>query len=112
MSVFDHSHALCGAEAGNGRQHLFDVRDKLATSGHCLLKVLSTDQHFKKWIDRMKLIPDFLIDEASDEASAYGLTQDEASEAAAFLKHRRSRIEEIVIANKPEFSGVTQWSLL
>jgi hypothetical protein len=72
MNVFDHSHALCGSVKDNGRQHLVDLRDKLAIGGHCLLKVLSTDHYFEKWISRIKLIPNFLIEEASDEASAYG----------------------------------------
>jgi hypothetical protein len=112
MNVFDHSHALCGAQAGNGKQHLLDSQDKLATGGHCLLKVLSTDEHFRKWIDRIKVIPDFLIEEAAEEASAYGLTPEESSQVARFLKHRRDNIEEIIKANRAEFAGITMWSLL
>lgn len=112
MNVFDHSHALCGGQAGNAKQVLVDFQDKLATGGHCLLKVLSTDQHFQKWIDRIKAIPDFLIEEVVREASAYGLSSEESSQVVAFLRHRRDHIKEIIEANKAEFAGITQWSLL
>ena len=51
MSVFDHSHALFGYNAGQGEARLLDLRERLGVSGgshtrgsrHCLLDVLPTD---------------------------------------------------------------------
>jgi hypothetical protein len=112
MNVFDHSHALCGCEAGRGKQRLSDSRDKLAIASHCLLSVISSDDCFRKWIDRIRAIPDFLIEDITQQAATYGLTTDEASEVQTFLKYRRERIEDIIKGNKTEFKGIAHWSML
>jgi hypothetical protein len=119
MNVFDHSHALFGFAAGQGQQRLQDLRDRLAVSGgshthgnrHCLLDVINTDQHFGKWLDRIRQLPDFLIEEVCQDAVGLGITNVEALSATDFLKHRRDHLPQIIQASRPEFQAIVQWSL-
>jgi hypothetical protein len=111
MNVFDHSHALFGAAAGNGQVQLSTNRAQLGIGGHCLLNALATDQWFAKWIERIQAIPDFLIEEVTQTATGYGINASEATEAKDFLKSRRDSIKGIIEQNKSLFTGISQWSL-
>ena len=112
MNVFDHSHALFGAAAGQGRARLQAKRGQLGIGAHCLLRTLATDAHMGAWIDRIKSIPNFFIEESVQLAVDYGVTNDESGEAVSFLKDRRDSIKDIILNNKPAFLGITQWTLL
>ena len=71
MAVFDHSHALFGYFQSGAEQRFVELRDRLGLSGgsrtggsrHCLLDVISSDDHFDKWLGRAAQIPDFLIED-------------------------------------------------
>lgn len=119
MSVFDHGHALFGNDAGQGAGRLARLRDRLAISGgsrtrgnrHCILDQIDTDAHFGTWIERIGLMPDFVIDDLCEQLPGLGCTKSEASSASAFLKHRRTKLEQIVISNKAEFTNIKAWRL-
>src|SRR5207245_1484772 len=109
----DHSHCLFGTEVGKGEARLTAMTGRLAITGaaptggnrHCLLDVLDTGDHFGRWVQRIKLLPDFFIEDVIREVrdGGAGITTTEATAAEAFLKDRRDNIWEIVKANTGEF---------
>ena len=120
MSVFDHSHALFGPDAGGAAARFADLSDRLAISGasktrgnrHCLLDVIASDAHFGNWFGRISSIPDFLIADLCRDAQELGATLVEANLAADFLKYRRDNLQKIVTDHRGEFRAIRQWSLI
>ena len=79
---------------------------------HCLLDELKTDDYFSKWFSRIAAVPDYLIDDVcSGTFDLDMITEQEATEAKAFLIYRRNKIRELVNSNRSEFSGIDQWRL-
>lgn len=119
MNVFDHSHALFGFVESQGMQRLIGLRERLGVSGgsqtrgnrHCLLDALTADEHFGKWLERISLLPDFLIEDVCNQAVGFGIDANEAGAAMDFIRHRRDRLSRIVDDNRSEFRGIQQWSL-
>jgi hypothetical protein len=117
LTVFDHSHALFGDTNGVGRTRLITLREKLGIieqgRRHCLLSAIKRDFFFREWIDRIKGLPNYLIDQACDATVPLNMiTAGEALAAKDFLKYRKSEIETIIKAHKLEFTAISQWSLL
>ena len=105
LYVFDHSRALFGREAQQGVRRLQRLRDRLGVTGepwfssgveHCLLKILRTQEHFNKWIGRIEVLPDFLINDVCRQAVDYGIAFDEMSAAIDFLKYRRQHFIQLL----------------
>jgi hypothetical protein len=120
MSVFDHSHCLFGTNAHQGEARLAAMTGRLAITGspvtagnrHCLLDVLDTGAHFGRWVDRIKQVPDFFIEDVVDDVRDAGITAAEATSVVTFLKERRDTIWEIVNAHSVEFKAVIPWPLI
>jgi hypothetical protein len=120
MAVFDHSHALMGYEPGKGADRLRDLQDRLAISGgshtrgnrHCLLDLISTDDHFGLWLERIRAIPDFLIEDLCRDAADLGASREEAQFAADFLRARRDNIAGLIKSHQNEFRAIRQWRLI
>src|SRR5579863_7688920 len=104
LFIFDHSHALFGYMPSGAEQRLEGLRDRLAISAgsrtggnpHCLLRVLSEDTYFDKWMVRIQQLPDYLIDELCEDAVSLGASTAEANSASNFLKHRRDAMRDII----------------
>ncbi len=118
MTIFDHGHALFGADAGGGEQRLRDMRDRLGLSNrsaadddHCLLGVIRADDHFEEWFGRIRALPDFYIEEVCRSAVGLGIKEGEAASAIEFLKHRRDNFRELIRRHRHEFRGISQWGL-
>lgn len=119
MTVFDHGHALFGKDERKGVARLERLRDRLAISGgsrtqgnrHCILDQITTDAHFGPWLERIRLLPNYVIDDLCEQLPGLGCTLEEAAAAADFLKHRSIHLEQIVVANKAEFTGIKGWRL-
>lgn len=118
LNIFDHSHALLGAVAGQAIQRLQAMRDMFGLAAtptepnqHCLLDAITADVHFAKWTDRIQLLPDFYIEEVCQAAVGTGIDRSEAAAAIDFLKHRRDNYHQVLSTFRAEFRGVTQWSL-
>jgi len=119
MSVFDHSHCLFGHVAGQGEARLAAMTGRLAITGggptggnrHCLLDVLDRGDYFGYWVERIRLIPDFFIEDVVADVHDGGINGPEASAVVAFLKTRRDTIWDIVKAHSDEFKAVMAWPL-
>ncbi|SPE45379.1 hypothetical protein SBA7_80016 [Candidatus Sulfotelmatobacter sp. SbA7] len=119
MNVFDHGHAMFGKDTGKGGARLHKLRDRLAVSGgsltqgnrHSLIDQIDSDVHFGYWLDRMKQIPDFFIEDLCQEVVGLGCDEKEAEMAISFLKYRRAKLGQIIQANKNEFPRIRSWRL-
>lgn len=119
MNVFDHGHSLFGSIQGQAVARLEKLRDRLAISAgsrtagnrHCLLDQINTDAHFGHWLERIRLIPDYVIEDLCGELPGLGSSKAEAVAACEFLKVRRLRMQQIVEGNKAEFTGIRSWRL-
>ena len=119
MNVFDHGHALFGKDAGQGAARLQKLKDRLSISAgsrtagnrHCLLDQISSDEYFDRWLDRIRQIPDFFIDDVCSELVGLGCTKGECEAAADFLKSRRANLGHIIENNRSQFTGIRAWRL-
>ena len=119
MNIFDHGHALFGKDADQGVARLEQLRNRLAISGgactlgnrHCMLDQIDTDEHFGYWLDRIRKIPDFFVEDLCDELTGLNCTEKEAAAALSFLKHRRGNLEHIIEENKDAFTRIQTWRL-
>jgi hypothetical protein len=120
MNIFDHSHALFGFVAGQGVFRLSQLKDKLGVSGgpltkgnrHCLLDKINTNKFFSCWVNRIKELPDFFIEDVVSNAMSFGLLDKENVAAIDFLKDRRDNIENIINKNQTEFKSIAQWGII
>jgi hypothetical protein len=120
MNIFDHSHALFGFEPGAGSRRLTDLKNRLGISGgphtmgnrHCLLDVISADDHFDKWLSRIESIPDFFIEETCRDAEKLGITSIETEDVINFLKFRKQNLRAIILAHQTEFTSIRTWRLI
>lgn len=120
MNVFDHSHALFGQAAAQGQPRLAAMIDRLAVTGgphtggnrHCLLDILTSDQYFQTWLERIVALPNFLIDDVCEDALPFGISAAESQAAAAFLKQRRDTFVQLVKNHQAEFHGITTWNII
>lgn len=116
MHIFDHSHALLGLGGVGWLKAVWDtigISDKGPTYGnrHCLLDYLREDTYFEKWIARVKLLPDFFVEEVCREASRFGISAEESEVVTKFLKHRRDNLRHIIWQHRAQFRGISQWGM-
>jgi hypothetical protein len=119
MNIFDHGHALFGSLESQGAARLQKLRDRLGISAgsrtqgnrHCLIDQVNTDAHFGGWLDRIRLIPDYVIEDLCKELPGLGCTKAESDAACDFLKYRRGKMSQIVEDHKTEFTAIRSWRL-
>lgn len=119
MNVFDHGHALLGSVANQAVARLEKLRNRLAISAgsrtagnrHCLLDQINTDAYFGHWLERIRLIPEYVIEDLCGELPSLGCSKAEGVAASSFLKHRRLNLAQIVEENRTEFTGIRSWRL-
>jgi hypothetical protein len=118
LSVFDHSHALFGRHLGQVQPRFDTLRDVLGIADgtdptgnrHCLLDAVTTDVHFPKWLDRIRLVPEYVIDDACRSAIGSGIKPDEAWAGVQFLKYRQARLRDIITSHRDRFTAIRGWS--
>jgi hypothetical protein len=116
ISVFDHSHAFFGPVDGKETERLEASRDKLRIdrgARHCLLDSISSDTFFSEWIERIKVLPNYLIEQVCEATVPLGMiTKEEAEVAKKFLKYRKERVKNNLKDNQKEFKAISSWSLI
>ena len=118
LNVFDHSHALFrfdGEIRTNNLINEFAITEKTETGAnrHCLLDVLDTPDHFEKWHKKIDQLPDFLIEETCAATVESGiLSSAESATAMKFLKHRKSKLRDLIKQNHNEFPAIQTWPLI
>jgi hypothetical protein len=102
VTIFDHSHAFMTPN-GDIDTTLKANQDKPAMGGHCLATELNTWNGFSSWAGKIKLLPDFCLEGAVDEACHVGIPQGKKTAIYDFLRSRRDGIDSIVTNNKAQF---------
>lgn len=119
LILFDHSHALFGSQLGEVSRRFSRLRSHLGVaegtdpSGnrHCLLDHLHSDHHFRFWINRISLLPNYWIEEVCESMVGFGITEDEAHMGSDFLKDRRDHLVAILGENQDDFA-ISNWSII
>lgn len=118
MHVYDQNQALFGGTLTVGRKRFKKLRDRLGITGssvtggnpHVFLDVLNTTEFFGEWFNRIHAIPEWFVKDVCNFANVeLALTKEEADDAADFIIHRRSTIEDIVFRNRSEFTAISDW---
>jgi hypothetical protein len=111
VTVFDHSHALLGVQAGAAVQRLRRMVDDPLVSG-VLRQHVTSSREFGAWADRISEVSSELIrDICRTVIHPDGITADECTVAAEFLIHRKEHVLEKLRASKGRMPNVQQWEL-
>ncbi|MDX6381609.1 MAG: hypothetical protein QOI57_2633 [Rubrobacteraceae bacterium] len=111
VTVFDHSHALLGIQAGAAVQLLRRRLDDPVVSG-ILRQYITSSREFRDWASRIRAVSSELIrDICRTMNHPDGISAEECSAAAEFLIHRKDRVLEQIWASKGRVPNVQQWEL-
>lgn len=120
-AFFDHGHALLGTGDPQGLDRLTAAVGELGCTGkpplrgnrHALLDLLATAADVRDWVDRIGQLPDFVIDDACNNARELGLLGDRhtCESLARWLLERRASLGRLLSTHRPEFTGVARWDL-
>ncbi|MEY4508204.1 MAG: hypothetical protein RLZZ450_326 [Pseudomonadota bacterium] len=110
IQLFDHGHALLGAEPGLGTERLLRYADHRPVVSSCLAPHVTMSQPFLPWAERIGSVHDDIIRDLVASGAACGLTGDEANEAAEFLIKRKSRILDLLRSAKQDLPEITDWT--
>ncbi len=116
IEVFDHDYALWGHTANCGATRLRHVWERLGlskglsnTDFHKLAPYLASSEFISEWCNRIYKIPDQFIEDICGEAKELGANANDVQTAIAFLKDRKSRLEDIIKKHKAFFPAVKSW---
>lgn len=111
LSIFDHGHALLGAQAGQGVQHLSARKDQALWSG-CLLPHLTSAADLLRWEYRLRTLTDDHVVEVADVPRKLALiTSEEAKAVHETLNFRRRALQLFLNNHRGQFPGVLDWGL-
>jgi HipA-like protein len=109
FAVFDHSHALLGANPATGQAYLAGRKDRPVVSS-CLGPHVTTAKFFSRWTQRIGALPDDLIEDiVSTVTCKGGLTNDEAEAVVDFLRYRQSRVLSMLKQSRAEMPKASDW---
>ncbi len=117
--LIDHERALFYIYKGEGKKRLASRIDRLGvTDGadsnqewHCLVELVDSIDHLGHWVERVKSIPDWFLDEVCDEVWKISLTKGECDAVKEFLKRRRDDIGPLILAHRDRFPLISEWPL-
>lgn len=116
FKVFDHDQALLGGLTykPSGVARLDDVANKIGltyqTGGlrNDFIDEMTSSEYMLKWTKRIKDIPDWMIQNCVDAGSCYGLTEQESQSVAEFLKTRRHKLADLILADREQFPRIAE----
>lgn len=111
LMVFDQGDALFGKDANAAESRLTDDPDDPMLGEHCLRTLLPDEAvgYLGDWADRIRAIPDSLIDQRCHSAAIEeAVSPAEADAATRFLIHRKSRITDLLLADEHTLPHVQQ----
>ncbi len=75
------------------------------------IQEMTTTKPCRKWINRIKDIKNWMIDDTVNAARPHGISREEAAACKAFLKFRRDNIDLMFLDNKEHFPNITEWTI-
>lgn len=121
MRVFDHDQSLLGGGMHPiGIERLELLKDRLGVTGsattkgtrHCLLREVTHDRYFEKWLDRIWDMPHWFIQDICAAAVNHGMPKAESQAVCEFVLHRAQHMEHLIRTHQAEFEGIKRWSPL
>jgi len=103
VQIFDHSHALYGADGQNLADHEHDIGFERP---HCLAPHLTSFGDVGVWCDLIRAIPRRYIYELLKAAVDVGLPQNAVDATLDFLLRRRERLETLFMNHRADFPSV------
>lgn len=110
VQLFDHSRALMPTDLPQ-REYAEKMRDLPAIGAHCLAQKLVDASTFKRWHQRIMAVAEHQITDALNEAVEVGLEPGNVDFFRAYLMDRRTRLPNIVAANKQAFPSLNLGTL-
>jgi len=118
LRVFDHDVALFGTVPGKAIERMNKLQKSLGITGkpptggneHVFLRTITSNEHFKEWINRIHAIPASFIERICHETKKYGVKTTEAERAAKFLKDRTWELAGVINRWNCEFSSIDKWT--
>lgn len=118
--IFDHERALFGIHQKEGRKRLKALQTRLGitqgtvsgSSDHCLVPLLDSTERILRWLDRIRGVPSWYINEICLELAPQSLTKKEAKAASAFLIDRSRSLGTLIRNARERFPHITrkEWS--
>ena len=101
--IFDHTHAFAGC-GGDVVQNFGNWREGLGIGGrHCLAEHISTIEGREGWLDKIRLLPDFYIESAINDACDVGLPIAHKNLYLDVVNYRRDNLRTIMEASVTAF---------
>jgi hypothetical protein len=111
VTVFDHSHALLGVQAGAAVQRLRKTVDDPVVAG-ILRQHITSCREFGYWAKRISAVSSQLIrDVCRMVVHPHGITAEECTAAAEFLIRRKDCVLEQLRRSKGRMPNIRQWEL-
>lgn len=111
VTIFDHSHALLGHQAGMAAQQLQANKDEPLILGILPQHVQSSGE-FRDWASRISAVsPELIRDVCDTVVHKDGITVEERDAVVDFLIHRKDRVLEKIRGAKGAMPNVDQWEL-
>lgn len=103
LHVFDHSHALL---CGSNPFETMEVREQKIFNIHCLAKHVLNQNGLSDWINRVQMVPDYVIKDTVNDAGTYCTSASTISQCVDYLLKRRDNIESIIETHKSTFPNL------
>jgi hypothetical protein len=102
VQIFDHSHSFLRLDADI--ETALAAREKtLGIENHCLAPDINTLDGMEDWLERVKLIPDYVVDEIIAAGCDCGIPPDKRQAISDFVKRRRDALEALIKGNMDRF---------
>lgn len=112
IEVFDHDHSLFGA-CGDAVRRLQSIEGKTGLDGyHCLASEVNDFDLLRPWIEKIRTIPCWWLEDLCDEVIGLGVTADQVAVLKLFLTERRLNLFNILKSNAKEFPKINNWPML
>lgn len=122
VSIFDHGTSLLGTDPPTGRErlellddHLGCIEDAMGLArDSCLIAEPIDVQMLGQWVERVREIPNFVIDDicrAIADTPGLNVSIEEAEHLAEWIARRASKLGELIWQNQQAFPSVEEWGL-
>ena len=113
-NIFDHDRSLLGPKKGLGIARLNGMGSSIGIDSlHCLARQITEAAGLVAWLQRVEVLPRWVIAEAVNDTEALSeTTREERDRLIGFLDDRKSSLRQIIQASSHLFPNMKQGSLL
>jgi len=112
VDIFDHEQSLLSFMRSRGARRLSSFWDEFGAENHCLVDVADSAKDFGHWVDRVREIPRWFINDVCKEVRGVGVSKRDCERVRAFVEHRSECLEAIIMKHQGMFRNVRNWGVL